>query len=80
MSSFNWTRLPHLHLQNDESIPVRSNKKKGLKSKKEVREEVQEEATKALKEIATKHKFTSGKWYAMYATRQRADYSHYGIH
>ena len=27
-------------LQNDDSIPVRSNKKKGLKSKKELREEV----------------------------------------
>jgi hypothetical protein len=51
-------------LENDDSIPVRANKKKGLKSKKEVREEVQEKATEALKEIAIKHGFTSGKWYA----------------
>lgn len=49
-------------LENDDSIPVRANKKKGLKSKKEVREEVQEKATEALKEIAIKHGFTSGKW------------------
>jgi hypothetical protein len=51
-------------LKNDDSIPVRANKKKGLKSKKEVREEVQEKATEALKEIAVKHGFISGKWYA----------------
>lgn len=51
-------------LENDDSIPVRANKKKGLKSKKEVREGVQEKATEALKEIAVKYGFTSGKWYA----------------
>ena len=49
-------------LKNDDSIPVRANKKKGLKSKKEVREEVQEKAIGALKEIAIKHGFISGKW------------------
>jgi len=49
-------------IKNDDSIPVRTNKKKGLKSKKEVREEVQERATEALKEIAIKHGFISGKW------------------
>lgn len=38
-----------------------------MKSKKEVREEVQEKATESLKEIATKHGFTAGKWYASIA-------------
>jgi hypothetical protein len=33
-------------------------------SKKEVREEVHKKATEALKEIAIKYGFTSGKWYA----------------
>ncbi|KDN47906.1 hypothetical protein RSAG8_03326, partial [Rhizoctonia solani AG-8 WAC10335] len=35
-------------IQKDESIPVRANKKKGLRSKKEVREEVAAEATEKL--------------------------------
>ncbi|KAI0332956.1 hypothetical protein GY45DRAFT_1320198 [Cubamyces sp. BRFM 1775] len=50
------------HIQNDASIPIRSNKKKGLKSKKELREEVQHEATEKLKEISKKHGYVSGKW------------------
>ncbi|KAH9942214.1 uncharacterized protein BXZ73DRAFT_74511 [Epithele typhae] len=41
---------------------VRANKKKGLRSKKEMREEVQSEATQKLKEISTKHGFLVGKW------------------
>ncbi|KIP11233.1 hypothetical protein PHLGIDRAFT_139222 [Phlebiopsis gigantea 11061_1 CR5-6] len=49
-------------IQNDDSIPTRANKKKGLKSKKELREEVQREAAEKLKEISTKHSFVSGKW------------------
>jgi hypothetical protein len=49
-------------LKNDDSIPVRANSKKGLKSKKEAREEVQEKVTKALMEIAVKYGFISGKW------------------
>ncbi|KAG6920186.1 hypothetical protein DXG01_004955 [Tephrocybe rancida] len=49
-------------IKNDAAIPVRSNKKTGAKSKKEVREQVQADATDKLKEIATKHGFVSGKW------------------
>ncbi|PIL33417.1 hypothetical protein GSI_04039 [Ganoderma sinense ZZ0214-1] len=49
-------------IQNDDSIPVRANKKKGLRSKKELREEVQTEATQKLKDIAVKHGYVSGKW------------------
>ncbi|KAI0653979.1 hypothetical protein C8Q70DRAFT_1031378 [Cubamyces menziesii] len=49
-------------IQNDASIPIRSNKKKGLKSKKELREEVQHEATEKLKDISEKHGYVSGKW------------------
>ncbi|KIM40280.1 hypothetical protein M413DRAFT_446456 [Hebeloma cylindrosporum] len=50
------------NIKNDESIPLRSNKKTGAKSKKEVREQVQAEATEQLKEIAKKHGYVSGKW------------------
>ncbi|KAI0365582.1 hypothetical protein BV20DRAFT_972971 [Pilatotrama ljubarskyi] len=49
-------------IQDDSSIPIRSNKKKGLKSKKELREEVQQEAAEKLKEISRKHGYVSGKW------------------
>ncbi|KAI1785214.1 hypothetical protein LXA43DRAFT_150477 [Ganoderma leucocontextum] len=49
-------------IRNDDSIPVRANKKKGLRSKKELREEVQTEATQKLKEISVKHGYVSGKW------------------
>ncbi|KAI0776311.1 hypothetical protein BD413DRAFT_265147 [Trametes elegans] len=59
-------------IQNDASIPVRSNKKKGLKSKKELREEVQHEATKKLKEISKKHGFVVGKW-LVFAQPDRVD-------
>ncbi|PCH35632.1 hypothetical protein WOLCODRAFT_139988 [Wolfiporia cocos MD-104 SS10] len=48
-------------IQNDYSIPIRSNKK-GTKSKKELREAVQNEATEKLKEIAIRHGDVSGKW------------------
>ncbi|KAG9050917.1 hypothetical protein FS837_001091 [Tulasnella sp. UAMH 9824] len=54
--------LPEPHVQQDASIPVRSNKKTGAKSKKEVREEVQAEARGALRTTAQKHHFTIGKW------------------
>ncbi|KAH9889509.1 translation initiation factor eIF 4e-like domain-containing protein [Cubamyces lactineus] len=50
------------NIQNDTSIPIRSNKKKGLKSKKELREEVQHEATEKLKQISERHGYVSGKW------------------
>ncbi|TFK44885.1 hypothetical protein BDQ12DRAFT_673752 [Crucibulum laeve] len=49
-------------IKNDASIPLRSNKKIGAKSKKEVREEVQSEATERLKAIAIRHGYVSGKW------------------
>ncbi|KZT23510.1 hypothetical protein NEOLEDRAFT_1095874 [Neolentinus lepideus HHB14362 ss-1] len=49
-------------IKNDSSIPTRSNKKTGARSKKELREEVQAEATEKLKAISTKHNFVSGKW------------------
>ncbi|CEL52605.1 hypothetical protein RSOLAG1IB_05810 [Rhizoctonia solani AG-1 IB] len=48
-------------IQKDESIPIRANKKKGLRSKKEVREEIAAEATKKLKEISQESKLTCGK-------------------
>lgn len=49
-------------IKNDDSIPVRANKKKGTKSKKELREAVQSEATQKLKDISVKNGFISGKW------------------
>ncbi|KAF8806536.1 hypothetical protein BYT27DRAFT_7191087 [Phlegmacium glaucopus] len=50
------------NIKNDDSIPLRSNKKTGAKSKKEVREQVQTEATEKLKEIAIRHGYVGGKW------------------
>ncbi|KAG5342607.1 hypothetical protein C0989_012112 [Termitomyces sp. Mn162] len=58
--------------KNDESIPLRSNKKTGVKSKKEVREQVQAEATEKLKEIAIKHGYVSGKW-LIFASADKVD-------
>ncbi|KAJ7209732.1 hypothetical protein GGX14DRAFT_452894 [Mycena pura] len=49
-------------IKNDPSIPARSSKKTGAKGKKEVREQVQSEATDKLREIAIKHGFVTGKW------------------
>ncbi|KAH9922069.1 uncharacterized protein B0H18DRAFT_1019009 [Fomitopsis serialis] len=49
-------------IKNDDSIPLRANKKKGTKSKKELRESVQSEATEKLKEISIRNGFVSGKW------------------
>ncbi|CAE6472074.1 unnamed protein product [Rhizoctonia solani] len=45
-------------IQKDASIPVRANKKKGLKSKKEVREEVAAEATEKFKQLSQTSKLT----------------------
>ncbi|KAL1941429.1 hypothetical protein VTO73DRAFT_7246 [Trametes versicolor] len=59
-------------IQDDASIPIRSNKKKGLKSKKELREEVQQGASEKLKEIATKHGYVVGKW-LIFAQPDRVD-------
>ncbi|KAH7927469.1 hypothetical protein BV22DRAFT_1127385 [Leucogyrophana mollusca] len=49
-------------IKNDAAIPMRSNKKTGAKSKKEVREQVQAEAAEKLKEISIKHGYVWGKW------------------
>ncbi|EIN06740.1 hypothetical protein PUNSTDRAFT_72870 [Punctularia strigosozonata HHB-11173 SS5] len=51
-------------LQNDASIPLRSSKKTGAKSKKELREAAQAEATEKLREISTRHGYVCGKWLA----------------
>ncbi|KAI0767028.1 hypothetical protein C8Q74DRAFT_1277627 [Fomes fomentarius] len=60
-------------IQTDDSIPIRANKKKGLKSKKELREEVQQEATGKLKQIAVKHGYVSGKW-LVFAPPDKVDF------
>ncbi|KAL1681902.1 hypothetical protein EV122DRAFT_204784 [Schizophyllum commune] len=65
-------------IKNDASIPVRSNKKTGARSKKEVREEVQVEATKKLKEISQKHGYVTGKW-LIFAPADKVDLIWSGI-
>ncbi|KAJ8581129.1 hypothetical protein M405DRAFT_752280 [Rhizopogon salebrosus TDB-379] len=65
-------RLSLIALQNDDSIPTRSSKKTGAKSKKEVREEVQADAAKKLKEISIKHNYVVGKW-LIFASADRVD-------
>jgi len=59
-------------IKNDDSIPVRANKKKGLRSKKELREEIQNEAAEKLKEISIRHGFVVGKW-LIFATPDKVD-------
>ncbi|KAJ6624305.1 translation initiation factor eIF 4e-like domain-containing protein [Mycena sp. CBHHK59/15] len=59
-------------IKNDASIPTRSNKKTGAKSKKEVREEVQAQAADKFKEVATRHGYVSGKW-LVFAPADRVD-------
>ncbi|KAG6902376.1 hypothetical protein C0995_000938 [Termitomyces sp. Mi166 len=54
------------------SIPLRSNKKTGVKSKKEVREQAQAEAAEKLKEIAIRHGYVSGKW-LIFASADKVD-------
>ncbi|KAH7910989.1 hypothetical protein BJ138DRAFT_1135660 [Hygrophoropsis aurantiaca] len=49
-------------IKNDAAIPMRSNKKTGAKSKKEVREQVQADAAEKLKEISVKYGYVWGKW------------------
>ncbi|PPR02133.1 LOW QUALITY PROTEIN: hypothetical protein CVT26_008824 [Gymnopilus dilepis] len=60
------------NIKNDDSIPVRSNKKTGAKSKKELREQVQNEATEKLKEISIRHGYVSGKW-LIFAPAEKVD-------
>lgn len=59
-------------IKNDESIPVRSNKKTGAKSKKEVREKAQSEAAVELKDISIRNGFVSGKW-LIFASNDKVD-------
>ncbi|KAI0034704.1 hypothetical protein K488DRAFT_77104 [Vararia minispora EC-137] len=59
-------------IQNDPTIPVRANKKKGTKSKKELREAEQAQATEKLKAISTRSGFVSGKW-LVFAPAERID-------
>ncbi|KZP00490.1 hypothetical protein CALVIDRAFT_277182 [Calocera viscosa TUFC12733] len=49
-------------INNDASIPTRSNKKTGARSKKELREEVQATLTADLKKLAQEKGVTTGKW------------------
>ncbi|KAI0079298.1 hypothetical protein K474DRAFT_1592248 [Panus rudis PR-1116 ss-1] len=60
------------NIKNDDSIPTRANKKKGIKSKKELREEAQHEATEKLKEISISNGYVSGKW-LIFAPADRVD-------
>ncbi|KAI6125536.1 translation initiation factor eIF 4e-like domain-containing protein [Pisolithus croceorrhizus] len=59
-------------IKNDSSIPVRSSKKTGAKSKKELREQEQANATVRLKEISQKHGYVCGKW-LIFAPSDRVD-------
>ncbi|KAG1739148.1 translation initiation factor eIF 4e-like domain-containing protein [Suillus paluster] len=59
-------------IKNDDSIPMRSSKKTGAKSKKEVREKVQADATEKLKEISIKHNYVCGKW-LIFASADKVD-------
>ncbi|QRV98175.1 hypothetical protein RhiJN_26194 [Ceratobasidium sp. AG-Ba] len=59
-------------IQKDDSIPVRANKKKGLRSKKEVREEIMAEASKEFQRISQESKLTCGKW-LFFATPDHVD-------
>ncbi|KAF8740477.1 hypothetical protein RHS02_04581, partial [Rhizoctonia solani] len=54
------------NIQKDESIPVRANKKKGLRSKKEIREETATEATEKFKHLCQESGLTSGKLLAVF--------------
>ncbi|KAE9411589.1 hypothetical protein BT96DRAFT_846293 [Gymnopus androsaceus JB14] len=59
-------------IKNDPAIPARSSKKTGAKGKKEVREELQSNATEKFKEIAQKYNYTCGKW-LMFVGPDRVD-------
>ncbi|KAF9485978.1 hypothetical protein BDN70DRAFT_366948 [Pholiota conissans] len=60
------------NIKNDDSIPIRSNKKTGTKSKKELREQVQADAAEKLKEIAIRNGFVHGKW-LIFAPAEKVD-------
>ncbi|KAF8520825.1 hypothetical protein JB92DRAFT_3087694 [Gautieria morchelliformis] len=54
-------------INDDGSISTRSNKKTGAKSKKQLKEEVQAEATQKLKKVHERYAYKSGKWLAFVA-------------
>ncbi|KAF7799901.1 hypothetical protein EIP86_011143 [Pleurotus ostreatoroseus] len=60
-------------LQNDDSIPIRSNKKKGTKSKKELREALQWEAIREFRLISVTHSYRHGKW-LIFAPSEKVDH------
>ncbi|KAJ4483488.1 translation initiation factor eIF 4e-like domain-containing protein [Lentinula aciculospora] len=60
------------NIKNDPSIPTRSNKKTGAKSKKEVREELQCNARERFKDVAQKHNYLCGKW-LMFSSAEKID-------
>ncbi|KAJ3763564.1 translation initiation factor eIF 4e-like domain-containing protein [Lentinula raphanica] len=60
------------NIKNDSSIPTRSNKKTGAKSKKELREQLQHDVRAKFEEIARKHNYLSGKW-LMFASGEKID-------
>ncbi|WVQ82309.1 hypothetical protein IAT38_004437 [Cryptococcus sp. DSM 104549] len=62
------TRLEDI--EEDDSIPTRG--KKGVKSKKAVRDEAHDEAKSKLKEISIKTKYTVGKW-MFFPSRETVD-------
>ncbi|KZV73957.1 hypothetical protein PENSPDRAFT_602017 [Peniophora sp. CONT] len=59
-------------IQDDPDIPLRSNKKKGTKSKKETRELEQAQASEKLKEISTRQGYVSGKM-LVFCPNERVD-------
>ncbi|PFH52117.1 hypothetical protein AMATHDRAFT_74413 [Amanita thiersii Skay4041] len=59
-------------IKDDPSIPIRSSKKKGVRSKKESREELQAEAADKLKEVSLKYHYYSGKW-LLFAPADKVD-------
>ncbi|ETW74908.1 hypothetical protein HETIRDRAFT_332267 [Heterobasidion irregulare TC 32-1] len=59
-------------IKNDSTIPTRSNKKTGAKSKKELREAEQAKATERLTEISTQKGYVSGKW-LIFAPPEKVD-------
>ncbi|KAI0692098.1 translation initiation factor eIF 4e-like domain-containing protein [Cytidiella melzeri] len=60
------------NIKNNASIPIRANKKKGVKSKKELREEAQADATENLKSISVRCGWVSGKW-LIFAPPEKVD-------
>ncbi|KAF8516857.1 hypothetical protein BU17DRAFT_50494 [Hysterangium stoloniferum] len=54
-------------INDDDTIPTRASKKTGAKSKKQLKEEIQVEYSKKLKEVHKEHDYAAGKWLAFVA-------------